>query len=274
MSSAILPRVESTVPVHVSTPRWPAILALGAALAAPAAMGQTFSFTGSLVSSDNTAPPNPPLITVNVPGFGAVDYFAWKSVDGGTGQVTAQAGWVSLAGVAPANLSFDFGDLELTELVFGAGTATEYYGETDGSPRYFGIYNGGALIATGNDFSLEIVTDTNPGSPNFTKATGTAAVTLAAVGGHPFVENLVTLQGGSAVLEMQIAEFTAPVEVWNDRSEFNFAIYDITGGGAAKLAPVPEPVEVGSVGAMVLAGVAGWRRWRSSRGAGATLGGR
>ncbi len=235
-----------------------AVGVLGIAGLSQVGLGQTFSFTGTLLSSDNTAPPVPPLITVDVPGLGLIDFFAWKRVDNGAGQVTAQAGWASLAGVPAGDLTFDFGDLELLNLAFGAGTSTESYGEVDGSPRFFNLYNQGVKIASGGDFSLEIVTDTNPVSPDYTFATGTGWVTLAPEGGHPFVGELAALQGGSSVLEMHITSFVSPVVIWNDRNVNNSALYQIAGDGGA--AVVPEPGTYGMAGAMALLGFAWWSR--------------
>lgn len=251
-----------------------AALAAGLALGTAASLwGQAFMFEGSLRSSDNTAPPAPPLIVVPVPGVGDVPFYAWKSVDNGLGTVTAQDGFASLAGVPAMDLTFDFGDLELLELNFGAGTATEVYGDGDAGQRYFNLYQQGVKIATGMDFSLSIVTDTDSLSPGFTLATGTGAVTLQAVGGHGFVDELTTLQG-SSVLNLSISSFTSPVFVANpvpgvERADFYFNDYEITGGGMAQPGgggpAVPEPEEYAALAALGLAAWAAWRRGRLAK---------
>ncbi len=232
-------------------------------LAAPSAlMAGSFTFEGSLRSSDNTSPPAPPLIVVAVPGLGDVPFYAWKSVDNGLGTVTAQDGFTSLAGVAPADLTFDFGDVELLQLDFGAGTATETYGEGDAGARYFNLYLEGNKIATGMDFSLSIVTDTDPGSAGYTLATGTGSVTLQSVGGHGFVDDLIALQG-NPVLNLSISSFISPVFVANpvpgvERADFYYNDYSIAGSGSA----VPEPEEYA---VMVSFALVGWAAWRRSR---------
>jgi|688.fasta_scaffold414608_2 hypothetical protein len=231
----------------------------------PGVSAASFSFDGSLRSSDNTAPPNPPLIVVPIPGLGDVPFYAWKQVDNGQGTVSAHAGFGSLGGVPAADLTFEFGDLELLQLDFGANTATETYGEADAGARFFNLYLQGNKIATGMDFSLSIVTDTDRNSPNFTLATGTGSVTLQSVGGHGFVDDLTAIQG-SPVLNLSISSFTSPVFVANpipgvDRAPQYFNDYTIAGAGTA----VPEPEAYAALAAAGLVGWATWRRVKSAR---------
>jgi hypothetical protein len=231
----------------------------------PGLSAASFSFAGSLRSSDNTAPPNPPLIVVPVPGLGEVPFYAWKAVDNGQGIVSAHAGFGSLSGVLAADLTFEFGDLELLQLDFGANTATQTYGEADAGARFFNLYLQGNKIATGMDFSLSIVTDTDRNSPNFTLATGTGSVTLQSVGGHGFVDDLAAIQG-SPVLNLSVSSFTSPVFVANptpgiERAAHYFNDYTIAGGGTA----VPEPEAYAALAAAGLVGWATWRRVKSAR---------
>jgi hypothetical protein len=235
-------------------PTLPRIIAAAAFLTTVGAQAATFQFEGTLRSSDNTSPPVEPLITVT-----GIDFFSFKRVDNGLGHLTAFDGFSSLMGIAPADITFAFGDLELESMVLGGGIGTQVYGEIDASPRYFDLFVQGVKVATGGDFGLTIVTDTDSGSPNFTLSTGTGTVTLQEVGGHSFVSELQTLQGDS-VLRLDISSFVSPVIIFNDRSVANFNDYTIGGGGVA----VPEP---SSIGLLALGGcLVGWKSRQHRRG--------
>jgi len=163
------------------------------------AWSATVDFEGTVVASDDSGPY---LLTV----YG-IDFFAFKNLDSGTAAATSSSGFTSLLGVSPANVSFQFGDLELLDVIYGAGTATEVYGEGDGSPSFFDVYVSSTHVATGSDLQVSIVTDTNPLSPNFATATGSGVVTLTGPSGQPFFDEVAVLTGGSGMLEITLSSF-------------------------------------------------------------------
>jgi len=176
-----------------------------------------YSVTASLISSDNTqlAVVDPvtgkqslnsePIVTL-----AGVDYYAFKSIDSGTGSLSS-------------SITFDFANLELTYLdTMDADTAvsTEIYTGTD-----FNLYLGSTKVATGSDVEVTAVTDSDG------VGTGRMVVTLTSTADDTtgVVNSLTTVQSGKSQIILDIDGFASASVVSPSRSADNKADYNLTG---------------------------------------------
>lgn len=202
----------------------------------------TLAVTAVVKASDNTDhnianASHDPIITVQ-----GKDFWAFKSLDSGTGTVTLPQG-VSIAGFDGTDIKFEFGDLELSGLDVAAGLSTETWTNADDTPAYFRLYGNGTLIATGTEVKVEAMTDTNPASQNYTKATGKVTVTLVATDADPGFVSKMEEALGSSTITLNLDSFApeAPPNYNPARSTtntWNFGVAGAVDSTGADLLPV------------------------------------
>ena len=150
----------------------------------------------------------------------------FESLDNGNATATSQVGFSYFDTHDITQLTWTFGDLELTNhLSPGASSAGfEYYSEADNDVTDFEMFQNGALVASGDVLYLR----TDVANSSDTSATGTAEVTLTTAGvDSTFFDEVMTLSGGTGTLSVEIGNFD-PVSY----SEFN---------SSGTLTVVPEP---------------------------------
>jgi hypothetical protein len=215
-----------------------AALGLAAAVAVPASAA-TFDFSGALQAAGGNGVP------------WVLGSFMWATIETGGGTGTSQSGFNYFATHDITQLTFTFGDLELSSFLSpGPGSpGFERYTDTDGSSVPFTIRLGGTPIATGTSIYLY---DEVSHSNDIT-AVGTGQVILTAPGADPaFYNEVLALTGGSGQLDLTLTGFF-PVN--------NQGLFATTGSFTA----VPEPGEYAAVGAAGLLGLALWRRKSKNR---------
>jgi len=217
-----------------------AALALAALVASPA-RAAVFDFSGVLQAGGGTA--NPWVLGSTM----------WGTIETGTGTGTSQSGFNYFATHNVSQLTFTFGDLELSSSLSPgpASAGFERYTDTDGSSVPFTISHAGTVIATGtSDFLYDEVSNSSD-----VTAVGNGRVTLTAPGLDPaFYNEVLGLTGGSGRMDLVLSGFF-PVN--------NAGLFATTGSFTA----VPEPGEYSAVAAAGLAGLALWRRRGQKRAA-------
>lgn len=150
----------------------------------------------------------------------------FESLDNGNATATSQVGFSYFDTHDITQLTWTFGDLELTNhLSPGASSAGfEYYSEADNDVTDFKMFQNGALVASGDVLYLR----TDVANSSDTSATGTAEVTLTTAGADStFFDEVMTLSGGTGTLSVEIGNFD-PV---------SYGEFDSSG----TLTVVPEP---------------------------------
>jgi hypothetical protein len=196
----------------------------------------TFNFSGDLQAGNLTG--NPWVLLSSM----------WGSIETGSGTGTSQSGFAYFNTHDISQLTFTFGDLELSSFASpGPGTpGFERYTDTDGSSVPFTIRYAGTTVATGTSVYLYDEVENS----NDVTAVGTGQVILTAPGSDPtFFNEIMVLTGNTGQLDLVLTGFF-PV---NDQG-----LFATTGTFTA----VPEPGEYAALGALGMAGFALWRRRR------------
>lgn len=198
----------------------------------------TFDFSGNLQAG-------------NLTGLGwVIGSTMWGSIQTGSGTGTSQTGFSYFNTHDIGQLTFTFGDLELSSFAspgpFSPGF--ERYTDTDGSSVPFTVRYAGDVVATGTSIYLYDEVE----NFNDVTAVGTGQVILTTPGADPaFFNEVMALTGNSGQLDLVLTGFF-PVN--------NEGLFATTGTFTA----VPEPGEYAAVGAAGMVGLALWRRRRVS----------
>lgn len=196
----------------------------------------TIDYTGTINASDSSH--NYPWVMGST---------MWESIDSGNSTATDSSGIAYFDSHDVVNLSWTFGDLELTDhLSPGVETAGyEIYTENDGSFEPFTMYQDGVVIATGISTSLRTDVENNMDDT----AVGVGYVTLTAAGeDSEFYDEIMTLSGNTGELRLDIDSFSPTA---------NEGVFTSTG----TVSVVPEP----SVGALMGLGLMGFLTFRRFR---------
>jgi hypothetical protein len=194
------------------------------------------------------------LVTASGLNFGTVmayqpfTIYPFSNLDNGTGSATAVSGFASLAGVAPADLTIRFGDLERTGPTWPGGctptpaancpSVSNAWGNTDAGTPYFEI----DLAGTGTILSgtLQWTTTTNTTFPSATFGQGSGVGTVVFGSGlAPYLDDVFALTGGTGVAQIGSNRFNA---VCSGGDPCNFSL-------DATLTFVPEPTSALLIGA-------------------------
>lgn len=173
----------------------------------------------------------------------------WGAIARGSGTGTSQSGFTYFNTHAITDLSFSFGDLELSSHLSPgpAFAGFEVYTETDSVLVPFSIKLSGTEIASG--VSLELTTHVSDSS-DFV-ATGTGKFQVTTPGADPtFYNEVMTLTAGSGLFHADITSFAA---------------VDIAGNFSSlgTMTAVPEPSTFAAGTALALLGFAAVRRMRN-----------
>ncbi len=203
-----------------------------------AGVGQaaSFDFSGDLQAGNLTGNP------------WVLQSFMWGTIETGSGTGTSQSGFSFFDTRNISQLTFTFGDLELSSSaspgLFAGGF--ERYTDTDGSSVPFTIRYAGTTVATGTSVYLYDEVEHS----NDVTAVGTGQVILTAPGSDPtFFNEIMALTGNTGQLDLVLTGFF-PVN--------QQGLFATTGTFTA----VPEPGEYAALGALGMAGFALWRRRR------------
>lgn len=162
------------------------------------AAGVTIDWTGEVDASAVS-------LSQKMAEVGGVSFYAFQNLDNAQATATGISGFSSLAGMAPGDLGFRFGDLELVGFSREGGYSFQSYGDTDGSPNYIEFMNGSTLLALGHyeSFVVRTVYSTGVG-------TAFGQVHLVSAGSDPgFYNEVFALSGGTGLLGMTVNAFTA-----------------------------------------------------------------
>jgi hypothetical protein len=196
----------------------------------------TFNFSGNLQAGNLTGIP------------WVLESGMWGSIETGSGTGTSQSGFSFFETRNIQQLTFTFGDLELSSFASpGPGTpGFERYTDIDGSSVPFTLRYAGTTVATGTSVYLYGEVENS----NDITAVGTGQVILTAPGADPtFFNEIMALTGNTGQLDLVLSGFF-PVN--------QQGLFATTGTFTA----VPEPGEYAALGALGMAGFALWRRRR------------
>jgi hypothetical protein len=130
----------------------------------------------------------------------------FESLDSGNATATSQAGFIYFDTHDITQLTWTFGDLELTNhLSPGATTAGfEYYSEADNNVTDFEMFQNDTLVASGDVLYLQ----TDVANSSDATGTGAAGITLTTAGADPtFFNEIMALSGGTGALSIEIGNF-------------------------------------------------------------------
>ncbi len=228
-----------------------------------AALAATISGNLSVSASGLSGP-----LMFTVPS-GPIPIYAYNALDSGTGVATAIAGFASLVGVTPSDVTMTFGDIERLSTTYTPGgcvpvpppgysnclTSTNNYGNADAGPTFFTVIRAGVgTILSGSVLSLATLTDTNVASPGFATATGSGSI-LFTGGLAPYYAEVLSLTGGSGLASVSMSSFNPVCLPGTDPCGFN---------SPGTLTFVPEPSTAVLLGG-ALAALAGLRGSAASR---------
>lgn len=216
-------------------------------LAAPSVMAASIQMQGTLQVSDYSGPPLGNLL--------GLDILAYNNLDQGMATATSINGFNSL-NIEPAELSNNFLNFELADVVYGPGSATEIYADLDNDGSFAFLSNGTA-IASATDF-VSNVTTTWLSTPPFAHVSGQGQVTLTGPTNSAFYQEVLELTDGTGILHYTIDEFIPPLVLHQDPATISIEVTYST-------APIPSALWMFGSALLALAGFRS-RRLGSLRG--------